>query len=125
MRFSIETDNGIVAFETELSLADMRNAEMQGLIGVDFVKSVMNATNNGYDSVDITTLTNIAYMAYKKANHDGMTIEQFTSDVVFDFPFLIGLYDNVLAPRADYRFHMSQAFEARTKLKSKKAEGVE
>lgn len=123
MKFDIELLNGDkAALETDITLAQFRAYESEGLIGPNFIKNMIIADTKGTE-LNVEDVIGMPYVCYKTANPEGMSREEFDKLIQFDFVFCTSLYWSVLLPPTGYKDSLSKAFAARTKA-SKKAEGV-
>lgn len=88
-----------VRLDTSLTLFSMRKMQKEGLMSKTFLSSMALAESDP-SKANLEDMMNAPYIAYKNANVNGMTQEEFESKVNLDIEMCATLYGEIIAGEA-------------------------
>lgn len=113
------TNGQTVKINTNLSLAAVKVARLEGLMSEDIIRDMMMIEVDPTQA-NFEDLENAPFLAYRNANPDGMEQEEFEEHLPFDLEMYGQIYGQIVANEARKK-QMAEEFKKVTNGKKNKS----
>ena len=108
-------DGTFVDINTRISLMAMRNAQKEGLFSKDYLQKMILADSDP-SKMNFEDMENAPFVAYRNANPQGMTRDEFNDVLPNDMELFGTIYTEIIQGEAK-KGSMAQGFKQVTKKK--------
>lgn len=104
-----------VKVKTKLTLGQIKKLQLDGLFPKNILSMYAGLQNGETQGLDSDFFTNAPYIAYRIANPDGMSQEEFEDAFVFDMQLVSRIYAQLLAGTVNTSGQFGKSFDRVTK----------